>query len=287
MSLSLGRSAVHNTCIVAALSLTTSLSVAQQHIESAVGKSIDQMLADLKARAATGFPITTQSLGSMSRDLAFTPVAPCRIVDTRIAGGSFAAGETRTYDVDGSSFVTQGGFNGSCGIPAGQAAAVAMNITAVLPFGAGHIAAWALGPKPEASTLNFTPNESVANATIVPVVPGAGADFSIFASAGTRLVIDVLGYFAAPEATALDCVSVSSSVTAVPPNAYTAVDAYCPAGYSVTGGGTYPTEGTLGRPNIWTDGSPVPGGWRTWVNNQTGGNRSIQTRAQCCRVPGR
>lgn len=259
---------------------------AQQVTESTSPTAAEKVQA-LKGKAAYGIELTPASLGEFSRDLVYTPVTPCRIVDTRIAGGSFEPGMTRTYDVDGASFATQGGFNGSCGVPFGVAAAVAMTITAILPFGAGHVAAWGLGTKPEASVLNFTPNVTVANTTIVPVVPGSGADFSIFTSAGTRMAIDVVGYFSAPLATALDCTSTASAVTVVPYNAYTAVDAACPAGYTVTGGGTFPTEGTLGRPGIWTDGSPAGNSWRTWVDNQTGANRTIQTYARCCRVPGR
>lgn len=244
----------------------------------------------LKASSARGIALEPLALGSFSSDTVYTPVTPCRIVDTRVAGsgGPLTANTTRTFDVDGTTFTSQGGFNGSCGVPLGQAAAVAMTITSVSPAGPGVFVAWGLGTKPNASALNFTANQIIANTTIVPVVPGAGADFSIASTVNSNVVIDVVGYFAAPVATALDCTSVASAVTPVPYNAYTSVDAICPAGYTVTGGGTFPTEGTLGRPNIWTDGSPTaPNGWRTWVDNQTGSSRTVQTYARCCRVPGR
>ncbi len=191
--------------------------------------------------------------------------------------------------MDCATFVVQGGVAASCNIPLGVAASVAMTVTVAQTTGVGFLTAWALGVQADSSGLSCNAsNENVANTTIVPVVPGGGGDFQVFESAATHVVIDVVGFFAAPQATALDCTSVASAVTVVPPNVYTPIDAFCPAGRTATGGGTFPTEGTLGRPGIWTDGSPtVPKGWRTWVNNQTGSNRSSQTCVVCCRVPGR
>lgn len=246
-----------------------------------------EKIAAMKTAGVKGAAFDPQALGSFSSDLVYTPVTPCRIVDSRFGGGALAAGATKTYDVDGSDFSGQGGNAGSCGIPFNVAAAVAMTITAVGPSGAGNFAAWGLGTRPNSSVVNFGAGQNLANTTIIPVVPGSGTDFSVRSTVNSNIVIDVVGYFSRPVATALECTSVSSGAVSVPYNSYTSVDAFCPAGYAVTGGGTFPIEGTLGRTNIWTDGSPISGGWRTWVDNQTGSARSIATYAQCCRVPGR
>jgi hypothetical protein len=49
------------------------------------------------------------------------------------------------------------------------------------------------------SVINYAAGQTVANTTIVPVVPGVGNDFSIYSSAGNpHVIIDVVGYFAAP-----------------------------------------------------------------------------------------
>jgi hypothetical protein len=49
---------------------------------------------------------------------------------------------------------------------------------------------------PLASILNFT-DAAIANSTILPVCTGTcGADFSIYASNSTQVVVDVMGYFA-------------------------------------------------------------------------------------------
>lgn len=244
---------------------------------------------------ATGQPVQTiepLALGDITKDLVYTPVRPCRIVDTRRAGGAMSAGTTRSFDVDGSTFSPQGGFSGSCGIPFGVARAVAMVIIVEAPTASGHFRAWQLfDPLPAAFVLRFAAGHTAANTTIVSVVPGGGNDFNLYfggpSGATAHAVIDVVGYFAAPVATALNCITVSSAVTLVPFNVWTPVDANCPVGRTATGGGYDTYEGTLGYPGVWLTTLPNANGWRTWVDNQTGGYRSIQTFVRCCRVPGR
>ena len=73
------------------------------------------------------------TIGDPDKDLSFTPVAPCRILDTRLAGGPLAPGAPRSFVVAGTAgFGAQGGREGGCGIPAG-AAAVEMNFVVVSP----------------------------------------------------------------------------------------------------------------------------------------------------------
>jgi hypothetical protein len=82
-------------------------------------------------------------------------------------------------------------------------------------------------------------------------------------------------------------VTVSSDVAAVPVNELTAVDALCPAGRAATGGGYDTAESTIAFPGLFMTSTPLANGWRTVVENQTGGPRDILTFARCCRVPGR
>lgn len=237
-------------------------------------------------------PISPNALGDVADDLVYTPITPCRIVDTRNAGGIISAGTSRNFDVDNTtSFAFQGGYDGPCGIPYSVAQAVAMTITVVSPSGYGYFTAWRLGgPMPLASVLNFAPSQIVANTTIVPVWPGPGSDMSLYSAVSAHAVIDVIGYYAAPVATALDCTVVSSAVTDCPYNTWTAVDANCPAGRTATGGGYSTPEGSLGYAGVWLFTYPNAGsnGWRTWVDNQnSNGSRRIQTWVTCCRIPGR
>lgn len=264
--------------------------------EATTYKGMMQVLATGRPEAPVppdqiGEPPITQALGDVGADLVYTPLAPCRIGDTRFGGGAIAGNTSRGFDMDGSNLAMQGGSATGCAIPLGVARAIAVTITVTEPQGPGYFTAWASGARPTISALNYATGQTIANTTIVPTIPGAGNDFNLYSFATAQAVLDVVGYFAAPVATALDCSLVSSAVTAVAHNVWTSIDASCPAGRTATGGGYDTPEGTLGYPGVWVTSLPgaVYGfnGWRTWVDNQTGGNRSIQTFAVCCRVPGR
>ena len=260
-------------------------------LKAGEASTFEEMM-NVLATGKTSRTVLPNALGDVADDLVYTPVPPCRIADTRNAGGAIAAGTTRNFDVDGSTFLSQGGFNGSCGIPFGVAQAVAMTLHAIQPSQLGYFKAWRyLSPQPTASVLNFAAGQNIANTTIVPVFPGGGPDFSLSSSVTSHAVVDVVGYYAAPVATALDCTTASSALIAVPVNSWTAADASCPAGRTATGGGWYSNEGTLGYPGVWTVSLPGAAygfnGWRIWVDNQTNGARHVQAWTLCCRIPGR
>lgn len=245
------------------------------------------VLATGRAEPTISKPLP-QALGDNFRDLVYTPVTPCRIVDTRNAvAGALAGGVTRLFDVDSSNLTTQGGSSTGCGIPLGVAQAVTMTIVAVPPAGPGHLTAWGLTAQPLSSVLNYAGNDVIADTAIIPVVPGGGDDFALVSVATTHVVVDVLGYFAASSATRLDCATVQSDVVAVPVNELTAVDALCGPGRTPTGGGYDVAEATIAFPGLFVTQSPLANGWRAVVVNQTSGPRSILTFARCCRVPGR
>jgi hypothetical protein len=141
------------------------------------------------------------ALGEPGVDLVFTPLPPCRIIDTRSAGGPIAAGTTRDFDVAGA-LSGQGGAP-DCGVPQGRATAVAVNLVAVNPGGAGNLRAWAFGqPVPTASVINYG-SGNIANAVVLPICNPAASpctkDFTVQADvSATQLVADVVGYFHSP-----------------------------------------------------------------------------------------
>jgi hypothetical protein len=143
------------------------------------------------------------NLGDSQADLVYTPVAPCRIIDTRIAGGPIAGGATRSFRVTGTDLSPQGGSATGCGIPSGPATAAVINFVAVNPAGAGDLRITPYGtPMPTASILNYAavPGLNIANGpavTICDPTPGAcSSDFTIQADgAATQVVADVQGYF--------------------------------------------------------------------------------------------
>jgi hypothetical protein len=147
-----------------------------------------------------------KALGDSDSDLLFVPVPPCRIIDTRLAGGALAANSTRSFKVNGTdAFQAQGGKDGGCGIPAGavppDATAAMLNFVAVTPEGAGDLRAWAYGqPKPLAAVLNYArvTGLNIANGVIVPITGSSLQPFDLNVStdvSGTQLVVDVTGYF--------------------------------------------------------------------------------------------
>jgi hypothetical protein len=139
-------------------------------------------------------------------NLAYTAVTPCRIADTRQAGGSLAVGLPRDFRVTGVGLQGQGGSAAGCAVPQGPVRAVVVNFVAVNPTGAGNLRGWAystppVGP-PAASILNYAavPGLNIANAIVIPICQGTPADcpfdLRVQASAsGSHLVMDVVGYF--------------------------------------------------------------------------------------------
>src|SRR5579863_2865891 len=111
-----------------------------------------------------------RALGDLADDMVYTPVTPCRIVDTRFAAaGPVIANTTRAFDMDGSSFASQGGNSGPCGIPFGVAQAVAMTVTVTQPVAVGFLTAWSVATsQPLSSVINYDPGQTIANTTIVP-----------------------------------------------------------------------------------------------------------------------
>jgi hypothetical protein len=152
-------------------------------------------------------------------NLVFVPVTPCRVIDTRHGGGPLAAGTPRTFLFRGPTqdYTSQGGSAGGCGIPdlntgdsspnfQNIAKAVAINVVAVNPGGAGDLRAWPAGlpSPPSASILNYAAvaGLNIANGIIVPMcgevaaAPCANGDITFRADvSGAHLVVDVVGYF--------------------------------------------------------------------------------------------
>lgn len=115
--------------------------------------------------------------------LAFFPLPPCRIVDTRSNGGPIAGHQEHDFSIPG-----------NCGIPA-DAQAYSFNITALPSGPLGYVSVWPAGePLPSVSTLNDYTGTNVANAAIVPA--GSENETAVYPSATTNLLIDTNGYFA-------------------------------------------------------------------------------------------
>ncbi|MFB3855231.1 MAG: hypothetical protein ACE148_15610 [Vicinamibacterales bacterium] len=232
-------------------------------------------------------------IGSENIDLVYTPVAPCRLVDTRnSAAGPLLSGTSRAfYHHDsaspGGELAAQGGNGAGCGIPT-DPAALAINITAVGGSGIGHLTAWPFNsPMPLASVLNYNTGWIVANSTIVPMCQICGADFNVFAATTTHVLVDVMGYFWSPIATPLDVVSVTNSATVAGSGGTWDMAALCPTGRTVTGGGV---DITGLPPNVFVaqnSANATGNAWQTRGINNGAGSITVTVQARCGKVPGR
>jgi hypothetical protein len=233
-----------------------------------------------------------KALGSLNGDLTYTAITPCRIVDTRVAGGVIPANSNRSFKaVNAANFTAQGGSATDCGTLGLSASAVAINITAVTPGTAGFATVYPFGSaQPLASSVNYTAGAIVNNAIVTAIPnPLQSSDFTVFTFAQSHFVIDIVGYFAPPQATALDCTETFASQT-VAANATFDIDLpNCPAGYTITGAGCR-TPGFSDA--VWAINGlyrPSPGVMDAFCSgrNVTAGNITVEGTARCCRVPGR
>jgi hypothetical protein len=143
--------------------------------------------------------LRAKALGDANDDLSYTPISPCRIVDTRVAGGALAANVVRSFVGFSANFSAQGGTATNCGMPNGVAA-IAMNVYAVNPTTLGFIKVWAgNAAEPAVSTINYqTGITALANGAIVPVDGSASNQFKAKSPAQVDFIADVVGYFRAP-----------------------------------------------------------------------------------------
>jgi hypothetical protein len=172
--------------------------------------------------------VLASQIGEITEEMVFTPLPPCRLIDTRFAVGDFAPGETRTYDLIGlTNYSIYGGNSSGCGIPVdtittgfllsstNKVRALALNLVAVSSGGGGHLEAWPANQAPTgASVLNYAtvPFLSMTNGLVLqtcdanctffplpgncPPCSSQGGDLSIRANvSSTHLVVDVMGYF--------------------------------------------------------------------------------------------
>jgi len=224
-------------------------------------------------------------LGTVTSDLVYVPITPCRILDTRANGAPVAANTVKSYYFTNAN-VGGGSCNVTTQIPGSDgAAAFAANVTVdesgITGFGAGsYLQIYPEAGSTTTSFMNFSPNQIIANAGIISLNQANGK-FSVVSNAATQVIVDTYGAFIAPEATALECTTVTSTNSLLG-----VVAASCPAGgaYTLTGGGCHSNS-----INDWTYQS-FPSNATTWgCGFWTAGTlgTTLTAYAKCCRVPGR
>jgi hypothetical protein len=203
--------------------------------------------------------------------LAFYPLTPCRVADTRKSnfpqglGPPFlSAGQERVFPILNAA---------TCNIPSSGVVAYSLNFS-VVPHGSlFYMTVWPTGQtRPTVSTLNDIPGTIIANAAIVTA--GASGEVSVYPTNDTDLVIDINGYFAAAGPGGLSLYGVTPcrvidtrkigsgqpfSGTLSPP--VDVVDAACAASslaQAYVFNASVVPVGALGYLTLWPDGSSQP-----------------------------
>jgi hypothetical protein len=233
------------------------------------------------APSKTGLPggAVPKSIGALAADLSFTPLDSCNLVDTRRAGGPLQAGNVRNFRGAGQSFADQGGSATNCGIPFSPAALL-VSVSAISPTTSGYFTLWPYGQtRPLASNISFHAGQNIQNEIALRTRQGLTSDFSVFANGNSHLVVNVLGYFSAPEPTALQCKYTQDFDTTDSSQYLMVHPGPCDAGYTAVG-----VECREGSPQAHLVGTY--GGACTFANT-SGQSVTYTARRQCCRVPGR
>ena len=126
--------------------------------------------------------------GGSADPLQFTPITPCRLVDTRLAPGTFGgpamgAKTTRSFALPQS----------ACGVPS-NALAYSLNVTVVPAGSLGYLTIWPTGePQPVVSTLNSIDWQGQGQCR--NRARGRLGAVSVYASNTTNVILDINGYF--------------------------------------------------------------------------------------------
>jgi hypothetical protein len=195
------------------------------------------------------FDVTGYFAPATTSGLAYYPVAPCRVADTRLAAGfagqfgppTMTGGSTRTYNV----------LSSPCAAAISAAAsAYSFNFTVVPPSSgpAGNLTTYPAGAAtmPNVSTLNYS-GSVAANAAIVPA--GTNQAIDVFVNDPTDLLFDINGYFAQPFGSGLHFYPVTPCRVA---------DTRVAAGFSGAFGPPTMPDGATRTFNIQASGCGIP-----------------------------
>lgn len=233
-------------------------------------------------------------IGSLGNDLSFTAITPCRIVDTRLAGGPISANGTRTFFATlasaANNFSSQGGSATDCQIGGVAISGVAVNVTVVNPSVGGYTTVYKAGTtRPTAASVNYTAGQIVNNSVMVGIPnPRTGSDFTIFSLSAADYVVDIVGYYAPPVTTLLQCTSTTLTSFPLAPNSSNYFNnPDCPAGYRAVTPYCYSgSTGVYSQGSGFVSNDPNSPTFCAWANTNSYGVGVLGGNV-CCRIPGR
>jgi hypothetical protein len=119
----------------------------------------------------------------------FYTLNPCRVLDTRAAGGP-TAGAPLTCGTDQTFTIA-----GTCSVPA-SAKAISLNVTVTGSTAGGNLRLFAAGaPPPQVSALNYAAGQTRGNNAVGPLSASGKIAVRCSPSGTTHVIVDVNGYF--------------------------------------------------------------------------------------------
>jgi len=248
--------------------------------------------AHQSSRAIGNDSVAPQYLGSFTADTTYTPLprGRCRIADSRVINSALPAGGTRNLLVeDVVNYAAQGGngtySNGTgsvnCGIVIGATAYV-VSVTLLSPAASGVFKVFPSGkPAQTGNSILFNAGDFGANGDqIIANCRYCSSEISIQSSAAVHYVIDVIGYFHAPQATMLECLTTSNRQVTIGPGVTVDLDANaCTSGYVGIA--------TQCRASTWAVNFVQSANGRCSAWNNSADYSTIFASQRCCRIPGR
>ena len=252
------------------------------------GRAISDQQAITALAKSDGSKLAVKSIGSALGDLTYTPVNPCRIVDTRLAVGALSPNIPRHLLSSGANFTAQGGSNTNCAIPA-DPSALALNVTILgATGGPSFIRVYPYATSTDAVAVNYVAGQRISNEVIAKMTRGQPFDFSVISGFGTHIVIDVAGYFMAPAATALECIHTNAEESVAAGATFNFEIPNCPATHAITAAACNIRSQT---PMNWVISGLYPNGAELDAycagSNNDAGAVTVYGVARCCRLPGR
>jgi len=283
-------------------------------LESMQKGTLESAASAVKTVAASSAKVTAQGVGPdriLSNNLVYTALSPCRIMDTRNA--SFASGvqgpiagnvlkQLPGFITTGQNWGQYGGNAASdCGLNdlvGTSIYAVAIVITILNPNFSAYLGVSDSNSLPKVLStvaLNYTGGQGLSTMYIVPQLFGNTIYFAMPTGLSANIIFDVVGYFAAPQLTTLNCVSavlggIGSNNIANNSQYFLDNRAACPVGYTISSVAcTYGPIPPAGLALIQVGPAADP----TWEacawRNQSGltlNGTDFATHSTCCRLSG-
>src|SRR6266567_2919223 len=149
-----------------------------------------------------------KSLGDTGDDLVYTPIVPCRILDTRNGttppyNAQMMGGSAFPVAANLANFAPQGGSATNCTLPpgAGAFAAIAVTLTFLNPNFDAFLAASSSSDfaiLTRSVVMDFSANRGLANTAIVPIDGTVKFYLGLPAQVTTHVIADAVGYLRRP-----------------------------------------------------------------------------------------